>query len=209
MKIDLILNNLKKIKTEYTLILDARDVLICDHLNKTFINKFKKLNTKILFNASSSRYPSWINIKAIDTKYKNNLNSKPFLNTGVCFGETKALYAMYQAASEINKKYSQLNKSEQFILKLAIVLSNLTHFVSLDNEDKLFKCVHQSINKPDFLVIRESNNYIIKNIRDYQYKTSRYKKKIKLKLEKAKLILYPNSKGHEEEVKVFISKVGK
>jgi len=203
LKVGYILNNLLKIKTKYTLILDSRDTIICNNLDLEFINQFKKLKHKVIFNASASRHPSWSKIKKIDDKYKNCLSSKPFLNSGVCFGETSHIISLYKKAQETYIKYKSLNVCDQFLIKLTIVNNRLLNIIGLDNKDNIFKCIHQDKNKPDFILIEDDNNYIIKNNLHKPYKGKRFKKTLNVKIEKSKLILYPNYKNREKDVMEF------
>ena len=205
LKIGYILNNLNKIKTKYTLILDARDTLLCDNLGKNFIQKFKKFNTKILFNSSAYRYPSWVAVNKMDNSSKLEPGVKPFLNSGVCFGETLALRSLYSVIKQAYDSYGYLTTSEQLLVKVGIANANLIKSVALDSKDILFKCVHQALDDPDYLIVKEMDNYIIKTILIKKYSSKRFKKKIKIKLNKAKIILYPNCKNHEEDVAKFIA----
>lgn len=115
-KIGFIVNTLKKIDTEYTLIMDGYDVLII-HL-EDIIDKFHKLGYRILFNATSNNFPN-VQIDCVPQRFL--FGEHRFFNAGCCIGYTKDLLNFYAETLEIlnnNNLYNPYH-SEQFIVRHA------------------------------------------------------------------------------------------
>lgn len=113
-KVEYIYNALLNIKTEFCLIVDAYDSFIYDL--STIIDKFKKRETRILFNPTKNNYPS-LNIDKIPQRdYLGEFNH---LNAGNVIGYTKDLTDFYKECVDFRNSpdYFNFYRSEQFIIR--------------------------------------------------------------------------------------------
>ena len=152
-KIKCILNQLKNIKTKYTLILDGYDVVINNFDN--LILKFKTFNAGIVFNASKNNYPGYYE----DAPMKQHSSKFRYLNAGCCIGYTDKLIEFYEL---VNKQYESepTNKwnSEQLIVRKVFKdYCNYTddyNLVKLDTECSIFQTFGQ-------IMYKMRNDYVL------------------------------------------------
>lgn len=136
-KIMAIVETLKKIDTEYVLILDGADTCILNDLDNDFIKHFKEFNCDILFNSQVFPFPL--------NQLKGN---NDYLNAGVCLGEKESLLKFYsECLNHIEDVYLLRNgsPSEQYIIKKVVGYIDLK--VKVDIENKLFTYNSNSIRK--------------------------------------------------------------
>lgn len=148
-KIQYILKDLQKIKTDYVLILDGRDVSIVNNLDDNFIQKFESFNYPIIYNGTPAAYPE-VPIESIQEIMKIKGKQK-FLNAGVCIGKKDALINFYSEAQKINNQYKD-NDSEQLIIRLARTKN--PNLASWDSDNYIFRIAHQY----DTKAIEKSND---------------------------------------------------
>lgn len=135
-KIYLYQKALNQVETEYTILLDANDVIILNDLDEDFINEWKEFNCDILFNGSEYLYPKDSHILTIESEYP--FFCQHYLNCGVCFGRTEEIRKLYDKAAEIaNEKHD----SEQYWIREAIREGKFRK-VKIDNRSKLFLLSH-------------------------------------------------------------------
>lgn len=110
-KLILLLRNIEKIKTNYILGLDCFDTFIVNDLSN-IVEKFKKKNTKLLFNASNEFHPP--NNK--DEQIENQMASGPFsyFNGGVFFGLKNYICETF---SDVNWDLENWKCSEQYLIR--------------------------------------------------------------------------------------------
>lgn len=137
LKIKYILQSLDQITTKYCLILDGRDTVISHDLDDEFLEKYKSLNSPIVYNGTPTIYPH-VPIEPIQEVVKIKGKQK-FLNAGVCIGEVDALKEFYTKAQEVNEKYSD-NKSEQLIIRRTRRI--LPELCGHDAENLIFRIIH-------------------------------------------------------------------
>lgn len=136
-KIDYILEALDMTDAEYCLILDGRDVQICNDLDDEFIEKYKSLGFPVLYNGTPAAYPKAI-IESIQELMRIKGKQK-YLNAGVCIGTREALKDFYQYAAEINRKNPN-NNSEQLIIRKTRKLH--PDLAGHDTDNKIFRIIH-------------------------------------------------------------------
>lgn len=115
-KIRFIVNTLKNINTEYTMIMDGYDVLIIQL--EDIMEKFNKIGYRILFNATSNNFPN-VQIDTVPQRFL--FGEHRFFNAGCCIGYTKDLLNFYNETLDIleyNNFYNPYH-SEQFIVRHA------------------------------------------------------------------------------------------
>lgn len=133
-KIKYILEALKKITAKYVLILDANDVLIDGDLSD-IINKFKKEDKKLFYNATCNNYP---NIEIDKIPNRETRGKFKYFNAGCCIGFTKYAIEFYEYAQQ----YMNLDnpwKSEQFIIRNAF--KDKMADIDFDFQSKIFQTV--------------------------------------------------------------------
>lgn len=137
-KITMIIEMLEQVDTEYTLILDGKDTIIVNDLDKDFINTYKEYNVDILFNADVSPFPSdyreYIPKEAIEYHTK-------FLNSGICFGKTNALLEMFREIQPIVKWNRNNSGGDQVLIKMYIKEIRRDN-INIDYMTKLFTIIH-------------------------------------------------------------------
>lgn len=138
LKINHISKCLNKITTDYVLVMDGRDTLIVNDLDKTFINKFCSYEKPIIYNATPIAYPNVV-IEPLQELLTIQSNHK-YLNAGVCIGTRAALIQFYEKAKSLNESIYN-NKSEQYIIRLA--KEQNPRLVGIDSNINLFRIVHQ------------------------------------------------------------------
>lgn len=140
---------LKKIKTKFVMGLDAFDVIVLKNPS-CILNKFLKMNIKILFNASVASYPkidSLLNFE--ESKYNSIYNH---LNAGAWIGHTESVIDFWKLVGSIdienkackiinennfNKKYIN---SEQLRVKLAF--QDCFPLATIDQYCNIFQCLN-------------------------------------------------------------------
>lgn len=114
-KIKILKEELPKIKTNFVLVLDAEDVVISNNIYN-LLEKFKNENCKILYNASSCRYPNEDKYSSQELKIEKSLFRH--INSGCFLGNTDYCCSLYQEAfdfeDEVTKKH---NYSDQIKIK--------------------------------------------------------------------------------------------
>ena len=130
------------------MIVDGYDVVF----NKLddIVEKFKKYDTRILYNASKNNYPNVYIDKIPERDY---LGSFRFFNAGCCIGYTQDLIKFYEECLEMQQSReimsANLEMSEQFILRhvfkkyseTAFKDDNKEKYVKFDNECSIFICM--------------------------------------------------------------------
>lgn len=152
LKIKHILKSLEQIKTKYCLIIDGRDVVICNNLDNEFIAKYKSLEKPIIFNGTPISHPN-MPIEPIQDLIKIKGKQK-YLNAGVAIGETKILKIFYSKAYEISQKNPD-NHSEQMIIRMA--RQKNPELAGHDSENSIFRIVHEC----DTRIQEFDNGYIL------------------------------------------------
>lgn len=135
-KIKYFVDALEKSTTEYTLLVDAYDVLFFKDIDDSFILKFEQMNTKILFNATKNNHPKMSSLDYVENR--DALGEFKYLNAGVVFGKTQDLLAFYKEALELTKRPNIINpwKSEQLYIRMA---ANGKSYISFDHQCILFQ----------------------------------------------------------------------
>lgn len=137
LKIGYILECLNEINTDYALILDGRDVVICNDLDDSFIEKFKSFNKPIVYNGTPMAFPP-VYVESLND-IMHVRGKQRYLNAGVCIGEKNSLIDFYTKSAEINKQHPD-NISEQFIIRCA--RKKYPELVTHDSENKIFRIIH-------------------------------------------------------------------
>lgn len=135
MKIKYYINALEKTIEEYSLLVDAYDVLFFKDLDEEFIYKFNQMNIEVLYNATKNNYP---NIEIEDNNKRGELSDFKYLNAGVVFGKTEDLLKLYKEILEVSDRKTIMNpwNSEQLYVRIAV--EEKKH-VGIDTECKLFQ----------------------------------------------------------------------
>ncbi len=144
-KLHYISTRLKEIDTPYSIILDARDVVLSANLDETFIDAFESFNCNILYNASNGPHPNYLIIDGIDTvgeKHLDDINYRPFLNAGVVVGRTDKLQQFYTKVDKMFKSNFSLGPySDQLYIKMSIEDSDK---VEIDHYSKMLITIHSN-----------------------------------------------------------------
>lgn len=135
-KIKFFIDKLEKINTEFTLILDAYDVLICSF--DKLIEKFLKQKYHILYNSTYNNFPDE------DIDYIKNRESYDdfmlYMNAGCCIGYTKDLLRFYKECYEYINIENELNSEQKVIRTCFAKYSNddNQNFVWIDFKHDIF-----------------------------------------------------------------------
>lgn len=130
-KIEAIANALKKVTTPYALLLDCRDVVICNPL-KDIVDTFEGQNCDILFSVGTCK----------------QIHINPHhLNGGTVIGKTDSLLSLYSNVPQIEEEYWDKYKesifwhSEQLRIAYYIEHSDISkkYNIKYDNRDEIFK----------------------------------------------------------------------
>lgn len=134
-KIGYYVEELSKTTSEYTLLVDANDVIFFKNLDDDFIQKFESMNKKIIFNATKNNHP---NFELDKVENRDALGEFKYLNAGVVFGRTEDLLAFYKEALENSKRKDIMNpwKSEQLFIRMT---ANGKEYVGFDYQCVLFQ----------------------------------------------------------------------
>lgn len=145
---------LKKCKNEYTIIMDAYDVVIINF--NDIIEKLSIYNRQLIYNAQCYDFPP-INLE-YDVGCPNKTYNK--INSGVVFGKTKYIKAFYKEFSEyVTNNYDKyLFESQYEQYHLMNFLYNNLNTISIGIDYKLLsliQCFNMSLYKD------ENNNIFI------------------------------------------------
>jgi hypothetical protein len=125
LKLKLIYKVISEVNTEYSICLDANDILLADN----FENILNKLNSNLIFSASVIKYPNVIIPKEKKLKY---LYSE--LNSGSLLGETNEIYKYITSLQNEDNYWD----SDQFIIR---------YYSSIYNYDLDYNCDLFQVNK--------------------------------------------------------------
>lgn len=125
MKIPLQITALEHLDTEWALVLDSRDVLLCGPLDPIF-ERFATYakpqggpvmpwrSIKVLFGATKNNHPAVTIDKLRDRDW---LGEFKYLNAGTVLGRTADLLTFYRCAAEIQEQVDNPWDSEQFLVR--------------------------------------------------------------------------------------------
>lgn len=132
-KIKYYVDALEKTLSEYTLLVDAYDVVFFKNIDDEFIEKYKTMNKEIVFNATKNNYPN-LTIEG----EKLGEGEFKYLNAGIAFGKTEKLLELYKEALRQTQREDIINpwKSEQLFVRLSAINNEN---VGIDSECKLFQ----------------------------------------------------------------------
>lgn len=148
MKMDLANKALENTDSEFVMGLDAFDVLCLGKPSET-IDRFKKFNCKMLFNAGSVWFPSIREDFKLFEKSIAGSHSFPYLNAGMWIGYTKFVKEFLKTAIQTPKiPHNKLwDTSEQIYIKSAFKShypnsqldynSNIFQIVNIINQDHI------------------------------------------------------------------------
>lgn len=154
-KIEHILECLKKVTTKYVLILDGRDTVITGDLDDSFIEKYLAFNVPVVFNGTPVAYPSSPIIESLQEIIKIKGKQK-YLNAGVCIGDKGSLVSFYTKAQEIKNNMSDNNNSEQYLIRLT--KKKNPKLATVDYNNDIFRIVHEYDSK---IIEKENGDFII------------------------------------------------
>ena len=160
-KIELIINALKRITTEYCLILDSLDVTINSDLSN-IIELFQTYNKEILFNATNFKYPN-VDVDIIENR-EELYGRYCYLNAGCCIGLTSSLLKFYEDTLENLNNCSKDDpywESEQYHIRKTF--SQNMETVGIDYECKIFQVWHKlKLENPKVDIFKKTITYKIK-----------------------------------------------
>lgn len=154
-KIEHILECLRKVTTKYALILDGRDTVITGDLDDSFIEKYLAFDTPIVFNGTPVAYPSSPIIESLQEIIKIKGKQK-YLNAGVCIGDKDSLISFYIKAQEIKNNMFNNNNSEQYLIRLT--KKRNPKLATVDYNNNIFRIVHKYDSK---IIENENGDFII------------------------------------------------
>lgn len=134
LKIELAVEHTKRIDTEYTLVTDARDVMLTGRLDD-IVDRFQRYDKKILFAATKNNYPDMMIDQVRDRDF---MYPFMYLNAGCAFGRTEDLHRFYTRASELKREIENPDFSEQFVIRHAFAED--TESVGFDWRCSIFQC---------------------------------------------------------------------
>ena len=135
-KLDLICKSLEDVTTPYVMLMDANDSILLKDLDADFIERWKRYECDMLYNASDKLYP---NLFCTDMECYTPFTHH-YLNAGVGFGLTEYAKSIYQTALLESKSnnFAPYN-SEQYYVRIAW----LTHDrIKIDDGEHLFLLSH-------------------------------------------------------------------
>lgn len=140
-KIKYFVNELEKTTSEYSLLVDAYDVLFFNDLDENFIEKFKSIGAKILFNATKNNHPK-IDIDYVENR--DSLGDFKYLNAGIVFGKTSDLLNFYKEVLYLTAEKTIVNpwNSEQLYIRIA---ANGKNYVKFDYQCILFQTFSKTL----------------------------------------------------------------
>ena len=139
-KLKYVLEGLKEVKTEYSLIMDGNDSVIMADLD-TLIEKYKTYDKEIMYNATCWRYPQ-TNVDYVENRYQYGIYN--YLNAGICIGKTEPLIEFYQEAwdlAELDGK-NPYHQSEQWYIRK--IFDKHQDTVFFDYECRFFQIWHKA-----------------------------------------------------------------
>ena len=136
-----IVEALSRVSTEYSIILDGKDVVFCDDATN-IIEDYKQYGYDIIYNSSRVRFPGQ-KIETIggikkDKERKLVYGNSCFLNGGICIGPTAPLKDFYQEVQDISETPTSNCPYEQYYIRQLWDKYQDTK-VSLDYDCKLFQ----------------------------------------------------------------------
>lgn len=151
-KIPLILESLKETDKEYSLFLDARDVVIVKDLDQ-LVESFLIKKKKIMFNACVNNFPH--DCHADDFLDRSVMGMYKYLNSGVFIGKTTDLIPYFEYLNNIKDKIPNPMNDDQFVVRYT--LEQFKDDVGYDYECDLFQAYGFT-----FLVPVDKENQIYK-----------------------------------------------
>lgn len=136
-KVGFIIKALKKVKTDYALILDGADVCIMSDMTD-LIDRFNTYKKDIIFNATIWPFPK-VEIDNVD--YREQYGRFCHLNAGCCIGKTSALLKFYKEVQTLIKADKTGNPSEQYYVRQAFSKHQDTVF--FDYDCRIFQIWHK------------------------------------------------------------------
>ena len=163
MKIELILEALEQIETEYVIICDGRDVAIVNDLDDKFLDKVKRQKYPVMYNSTIFRFPD----VAVENVF--DILSQPgefkHFNAGVCVGTVKQLKYFYNLCKKYNKQIKN-NFSEQLVLRTARAMGDNYKTIGIDSLSQLFRTVHSRDNDIYYSLDKSKFLLCMRNIED-------------------------------------------
>ena len=140
-KIKYYVSALEQTTSEYSLLVDAYDVLFFNNIDEVFIQKFNAMGTKILFNATKNNHP---NLDADYVENRDSLGEFKYLNAGVAFGKTADLLAFYKEVLTLtmDKTIRNPGNSEQLYVRIA---ADGKSYVTFDHQCILFQTFSKAV----------------------------------------------------------------
>jgi len=140
-KIKYFVSALEKTTTEYSLLVDAYDVLFFNNVDEVFIQKFINMGTKILYNATKNNHP---NLAVDYVENRDALGEFKYLNAGIVFGKTTDLLAFYKEVLALTTDKSIRNpwNSEQLYVRIA---ADGKSYVTFDHQCILFQTFSKTL----------------------------------------------------------------
>lgn len=140
-KIKYFVSALEKTTSEYSLLVDAYDVLFFNNLDEVFIQKFHEMGKKILFNATKNNHP---NMEVDYVENRDSLGEFKYLNAGVVFGKTSDLLEFYKEVLSLTTSENIKNpwNSEQLFVRIA---ADGKSYISFDHQCVLFQTFSKTV----------------------------------------------------------------
>lgn len=143
-KIGFIIDALEKTETEYSLVLDGRDVVI--NTFEGLMDKYKATGLSILYNASKNNFPRVEIDKLHDRDWRGDFK---YFNAGCVIGVTKDLLRFYKECRDLmpNLKDVEIFNSEQYIIRYGFAKYSAdvnNKFVDFDWECNIFQTFSQT-----------------------------------------------------------------
>ena len=140
-KIKYFVSALEKTTSEYSLLVDAYDVLFFNNLDELFIQKFNEMGKKILYNATKNNHP---NMEVDYVENRDSLGEFKFLNAGVVFGKTTDLLEFYKEVLALTTSENIKNpwNSEQLFVRIA---ADGKSYITFDHQCVLFQTFSKTV----------------------------------------------------------------
>lgn len=140
MKIPLLSEGIKCVKTDYVLFVDSSDVFLLGQL-KNLIPLFTESGCRAMFNAERIQWPS--DLPAEVLQFERSLCVDRFLNGGVWLAQTSFVPEITSRCSKITP-VTKHHQSEQVYYKY--VLMDLYPEMQVDYQSRMFQCVNRTSN---------------------------------------------------------------
>lgn len=134
LKIELAVEHTARINTEYTLLTDARDVMLVGRLDD-IVDRFQRYDKRVLFAATKNNYPDVMIDRVRDRDF---MHPFMYLNAGCVFGRTVDIYKFYLRVGELKREIENPDFSEQFVVRHAFAED--TENVGFDWRCSIFQC---------------------------------------------------------------------